>query len=523
VKTALKGLVRTGSSQAFAVRYAAAVVTVGLASLGTLAARPWMGPSISLFFFPAIVFTAMYGGYGPALLATVLSTMSLAFFFVQPYNSFDIGPDDAIRLTVFAGVAIVTASVGAARKRAEDAQRRALEELQSALDTLRKVSGWPVFADASLGGGARKVLEHAANVVGSARAVAVWEVDEEPWVYVALSAGPSDTVVRHPPTRLTPVVPEMLDGATLLCTEPLGENSAITVSLGGAIGVWHGMPVDREILDYLLGTGFASAPFRVEHLQGRAFFSGLAAVTPELIPLVEVVAREVGNSLEQLYLHDRLQQIAIREDRVRVARDLHDGVLQSLTGIRFQLQAFAGEPEATSSISDRLLAVERAIAIEQRELRLFIEDLKPAARRTGLDGPVAQSLEELRTRLGAEWKTPIVVRVTPADMSLSAPIERAVRMMVHEAIVNALKHAHPSRVSVDVQADGPDTLRIVVSDDGRGFPFKGRRGSAELTAANAGPVSLTERVDSLSGTLAIESLPTGSRIEITVPVTIQHS
>jgi signal transduction histidine kinase len=96
-----------------------------------------------------------------------------------------------------------------------------------------------------------------------------------------------------------------------------------------------------------------------------------------------------------------------------------------------------------------------------------------------------------------------MVRVTPADMSLPAPIEKAVRFMVHEAIVNALQHAQPSRVSVDVQADGPDTLRIVVSDDGRGFPFRGRRGGAELTAANAGPVSLTERVDSLAGTLAI--------------------
>ena len=234
------------------------------------------------------------------------------------------------------------------------------------------------------------------------------------------------------------------------------------------------------------------------------------------------MAREVGNSLEQLYLHDRVQQIAIREDRVRVARDLHDGVLQSLTGIRFQLQAFADEPEASPLISDRLLAVERAIAIEQRELRLFIEDLKPA-RREGIEGPVAQSLEELRTRLGAEWKTPIVMRVTPADMSLQPHVEKAVRLMVHEAVVNALKHAHPSRVSVDVQADGSDTLRIVVADDGRGFPFRGRRGGAELEATNSGPVSLTERVDSLAGTLAIESLPTGSRIEISLPVTFQRT
>ena len=231
----MKRLARNDSRRSPTARYAMAVATVALASIGTLMMRPWLGSSISLFFFPAVVFTAMYAGHGPSLAATVLSTLSLAFFFVQPYNSFDIGADDAIRLAVFAVVAIVIASVSAARRRAEDAQHDALNELQSALDTLRKVSGWPVFADANLGGGARKVLEHAASVVGSVRAVALWEAEEEPWVYVAHSAGPLDTVERHPPTRFTPVVPEGLDGATLLCGDPFGENAAVTVSLGGVI------------------------------------------------------------------------------------------------------------------------------------------------------------------------------------------------------------------------------------------------------------------------------------------------
>ena len=231
----------------------------------------------------------------------------------------------------------------------------------------------------------------------------------------------------------------------------------------------------------------------------------------------EVVAREIGNSLEQLNAHDRIQQLAIREDRIRVARDLHDGVLQSLTGVRFQLQAVADEDHAPSSVSDRVLAIERAIAIEQRELRLFIADLKPETRPEGVVGPVAHALEEMRARLSAEWKTPIVLRVAPLDMALPAATDQDVRLMVREAVVNALKHAQPSRVSVDIEADGLAGVRIVVTNDGRGFPFRGRLDHAELVASNAGPSSLRDRVSSLAGTLAIESMPTGSRVEISVP------
>jgi signal transduction histidine kinase len=478
-----------------------------------------MGPSVSILFFPAIIIAAMYGGYGPSLFAALLSTVSLGFFIIPPFNSFDLGFDDAIRLAVFGVVAAVTASISSARQRAEAAQRDALIELQRGITTLRKVSNWPLVVDTSVAGGAAKVLAHAANVVGAECAIGVWETEEEPWVYVAASSGLPALVTRYPPAELTPAVHEALDTATIMGVDQLGAHGDIdvTVSREGAISRWRGSPVHKDIARHLGGRGFASAPFEVEHLKGRTFFSGLRLVTPDVIPLFEVVAREIGNSLEQLHAHDRIQQLAIREDRIRVARDLHDGVLQSLTGVRFQLQELADEDHAPSSVSDRLLAIERAIAIEQRELRLFIADLKPETRPEGLVGPVAHALEEMRARLSAEWKTPIVLRVAPLDMALPAATEQDVRLMVREAVVNALKHAQPSRVSVDIEADGLATVRIVVTNDGRGFPFRGRLDHAELVASNAGPSSLRDRVGSLAGTLAIESMPTGSRVEISVP------
>jgi signal transduction histidine kinase len=467
--------------------YLWAVLAVAIASAATLLVQRWIGPNVSLMFFPAVVLAAVYGGYGPALLATVLSTFSLAFFFVPPRYSFDVGPADWIRLTVFAAVAVATASLSVARRRAEAAQRRALDELHGALPTVRKVSGWPTFVGAGFAAGSRQLLAHAAAVVGCARAIACCETEDEPWVYVVDSASTSDTLARLAPSASRPGASPPPREATLACEGP------------------HGEPAD------------ASAPFELEHLAGRVFFVGTPAPGPDLIPLAQIVAREVGNSLEQLYIHDRMQQVAVREDRIRVARDLHDGVLQSLTGIRFQLQALAEGRVDGSPVGDHLLAIERAIAIEQRALRRFIEDLKPAPRRAVAHGGVVRTLEELRDRLGAEWQAPITVRVVPADLGLRADVEEAVRLMVREAAINALKHAHPSRVSVEVDAADDGALHIVVANDGHGFPFRGRLDHEALVAQNAAPASLRGRVEELGGTMAIESTFTGSRVEITLP------
>ena len=498
--------------------YPFSLAAVSVAVVGTFALRPWMGPSVSILFFPAVITAAMHGGDGPALLATFLSACSLAYLFVPPTNSFDVGPDDLIRLVVFAVVAIVTASLSAAQKRAELAQRRALDESREALNTLRKVSGWPVFVDATLAGAAMRLLEHAASVVGSATAVAAWEAEDEPWVYVADSGAGEAVVRRYSPNELDEVVPPELDGVAFVSRTGVGDRTPLFVSREGALSEWTGRPAHHDIAARLTRSGVASAPFSVEHLSGRLFFNGIDLAAPEILPLTEVVAREVGNSLERLHLHDRLQQVAIREDRIRVARDLHDGVLQSLTGIRFRLQALADAQDAPSSVRDHLLAVERAIAIEQRELRLFIEDLRPVLRRHATGETVAAALEELRGRLATEWSTPIAVRVSPPDLSLPHEAEQTLRFVVREAVVNALKHAHASRVSVEVVHEPPQWLSVTVSDDGRGFPFRGRLEHDELVAANAGPVSLRERLASVRGTLAIESTATGSRVEVALPL-----
>ncbi len=108
---------RLGRAAQAALPYAAAIGAVLLAVAGTASLRVIMGPSVSILFFPAVLFTAIYFGYGPAILATVLSTAALSYFFIPPYHSFNIGADDGIRLAVFAVIAIVAGSISAARNK----------------------------------------------------------------------------------------------------------------------------------------------------------------------------------------------------------------------------------------------------------------------------------------------------------------------------------------------------------------------------------------------------------------------
>src|SRR5437667_9791205 len=134
------------------VGYLGAVLAGMFSAAGSYAIYDWIAPGISILFFPAVVIPAMYGGYGPALAATILSTVALAYFFVPPRYSFNIGIDDAVRLGVFVLVAFATAWLSSARWRAADAERKSVGELRAAIGTLRKVSGWPVLIAPDLGG-----------------------------------------------------------------------------------------------------------------------------------------------------------------------------------------------------------------------------------------------------------------------------------------------------------------------------------------------------------------------------------
>jgi signal transduction histidine kinase len=457
-----------------------------------------MGGSYAIFFFSAVLLVGHYGGYVPAMVASLLATFALGYFFMAPIHSLErFGVGDVIRLLMFNIIAISTAALSAARRRAEIAQQKTLTGLRAALDTMQKVSGWPLLIGTDTVASTQSVLQHGANAVGAISVLGVWESEEEPWVYTAAAGPAGQSTNRFAPADFTPPFSgDAEEGTTIL-----PDASSLHPRLRGLISEG---PI-------------ASAPFRTENLGGRVYFAGLASTTRDVIPAVEVVAREIGNSLDRLYVAERMRQLALREDRMRVSRDLHDGVLQALTGIRLELQDVAQDSAESPATHGRLLAAERALATEQRELRRFIDGLKPHGAEPGEpDGSLVNTLRDLTSRLSAEWKTPITLRIGPPDLSVDQLLAHPLRLMVHEAVINALKHGHPSRVAVAVEAVDSG-LSVTVTDDGRGFPFRGRLDHEAVMHSDAAPVTLRDRVAALNGRIAIDSGARGARVEILLP------
>jgi signal transduction histidine kinase len=120
--------------------YSVAVLAPGVATAATAMLWHWMHPPVGLLFFPAVVASALLGGLGPGLVATVVSVLSAAFFFMPPYFSLAVEVDDAARLVVFTIAAVVTASLSSAARTAEEQQRRAITALHEALDELKRLS-----------------------------------------------------------------------------------------------------------------------------------------------------------------------------------------------------------------------------------------------------------------------------------------------------------------------------------------------------------------------------------------------
>jgi signal transduction histidine kinase len=387
-------------------------------------------------------------------------------------------------------------------------------------DDIRRLAGWPATVGDDAQAEIVRVMQYAASIVAARQVVAIWEPDQEPRVQLAVWRPEGVRLSRHASRDFEPWVSEQLTDTSFVYVRRADSPDSVTAAGGRTLAVPSGRAIHPRLASHLESWILASAPFKTERLSGRVFFGALDdATTVEILPLVEVVAREIGGSIDQCEMHGRARQLAIGEERIRVARDLHDGVLQSLTGVRLELQSLAGHLDGGSLVEtrERLIAMERALATEQRELRFFIEGLQPIRAETRPDGTLGSRLEELTKQLAARWKTPVTLRLTTPTAPLSAEIEQALPRMIHEAVVNALKHGQPSRVSVMLHGDGDD-LRVVIADDGHGFPLEGRFDHDTLMRQNLGPVSLCERVRSLGGAVSVDSSASGSRVEIRLPV-----
>ena len=213
------------------------------------------------------------------------------------------------------------------------------------------------------------------------------------------------------------------------------------------------------------------------------------------------------------------RQTAATEARIRLCRDLHDGLLQSLTGAALQLETARRLMEKDPQTARNCIAdIQELIYTEQRDLRSQIRRLKPPySTLPESQEDLAGRLKELAVRIERQWGPRVELDLKLDQKSLPGSVAHEVYFIVHEAMINAARHAKASSIRAEI-IGGPHSLRIVVTDNGSGFSFRGRHDQSELAKMNLGPKTLRERIASLGGGLTINSGDRGACLEIALPI-----
>jgi signal transduction histidine kinase len=364
------------------------------------------------------------------------------------------------------------------------------------------------------------MLAHTSEVLEAPRTLLIWEEVDEPWTEVAIWDEGRIDQTREPPGSLGDVVAERLAGSSFFCRDVRSSRPLTFIrSSRGGVESWQGMPIDVKLRDRFQIRAVAAWPLRGESFRGWLFCLDRPAFSVQDIALGDVVADLASARLSQAYLVQKLRETVVTTERVRLARDLHDGVLQTLTGAALQLQAarrnLALEP---AEAEERLSQVQRIIAAGQNDLRFFINQLGPQ-RAAETTGPVdlRGRVHELADRIRRQWGVPVTVATEPELLAIPDLLVSDLFLLIHEALVNAARHARASAIQLAILREAHQ-ISIAVADDGQGFPFSGKYTLADLAREQIGPRTLRERVLSLGGTMQLETGEGGSRVRLTVPL-----
>ncbi|OGA46705.1 MAG: hypothetical protein A3F74_21070 [Betaproteobacteria bacterium RIFCSPLOWO2_12_FULL_62_58] len=200
-------------------------------------------------------------------------------------------------------------------------------------------------------------------------------------------------------------------------------------------------------------------------------------------------------------------------ERRRFAADLHDVVGQNLSALEIELQRLRGAPPSGNgrNAGATLDNMARIVQDTTNSVRETIADLRPALLD---DYGVFVAIEGYASRIERLTGLHISVQGNAPESRLPPRMELALFRMVQEALMNAVKHAAASRVTVELSRVG-DVLRLCVEDDGKGIACS----TPGLQRAGGWGIEfMSERAEALGGTLRVESPGVGTRVMVEIPL-----
>jgi len=257
-------------------------------------------------------------------------------------------------------------------------------------------------------------------------------------------------------------------------------------------------------------TSFLGVPVRVrDDVYGNLYLTdkqGEADFTDEDEALAEALALAAGIAIENNRLHDRVLVMSVLDDRDRIARDLHDRVIQRVYAVGMNLQGATRLPERDQVVGRVTRAIDD-LDLTINEIRSAIFELGEASLPGGLRQAVLQLAEELSETLGTR---PEVRFEGAVDNSVPQHVGDHVLAVVREGLSNAGKHAQASRYEVVLGVT--DRVVLELLDDGVGIELP-------QTRPGLGLINLRDRAEKLNGTFEIyPRVGGGTRLVWTVPL-----
>lgn len=239
-------------------------------------------------------------------------------------------------------------------------------------------------------------------------------------------------------------------------------------------------------------------------------------IEPDTLETIGSIAGIVAQGIERKRSQDELGRAieahhdAIFEERARIAREMHDGLLQNVTGIALQLRAvlprLRSDPEEAATVLERILELAERTSTEAR---LAVVGMRHTTRNLDVVKAVQRTAEETLEESGLR----LSIRIRGRARAMSSQVCDTATLIVQHAITNVLRHAEAHRVQLAVEF-GIRRLRICIRDDGRGFVPQ--HGTVEDT--HFGLLGMAERARHIGAELRVQSaVGRGTTVSVLVP------
>lgn len=333
-----------------------------------------------------------------------------------------------------------------------------------------------------------------------AKGVAIfWTPAEEPWTYLGLVGIAGHRARRLPPDTIE--IDSEPHGAAMLFDRR--RHRRLHLEHSGQIAARRS-PANINAADYLgIETGLL-IPLNAETGSGAILLTGIQGVSADHLHPARALGEEIGLAIDRHALAEMSHAAQLARLRLSLARDLHDGVAQSLAGVGFRLAALrqilrqGGDPVA------ELDTLQSAVGQEQRNLQDMIARLRSSEDLS----PHGQLRDVLLAVLGSaerRWGIPIGLDCDCPDATFSAFLLREVQQITGEAIANAVKHGKAGRVDLTARLADSGLELIVVNP--QNVP----------AADDFLPQTISERVEVLGGRLAISGENGQTTLHIWIP------